>query len=76
MYHSLFRRPDALKPVWNKARPVLYEYSGTLREAAIEAGLIEAPLCRGITSRPRHKAWQAQIAVICLSRWVTWISLS
>ena len=62
MYNNLFSRPDALKPVWDKARRMLYEYSGVLRESAIRAGLVEAPATTGITWRERQQAWQAQIA--------------
>ena len=63
VYRGLFDNPDALRPIWDKARHMLYEYSGVLREAAIRAGLLEDPATTGITWRPRHRAWQAQIAL-------------
>jgi len=62
VYNNMFSRPDALRPVWNKARRILYGYSTVLREAAIDAGLIEEPAGAGITWHQRRKAWQAQIA--------------
>ncbi|MFC1633957.1 hypothetical protein ACFL5Z_03880 [Planctomycetota bacterium] len=62
VYKGLFDDPDALRPVWDKARRMLYEYSGVLRQAAIQAGLISAPAATGITWRQRQRAWQAQIA--------------
>lgn len=61
VYTRLFADPDALKPIWNKARRILYEYSGILREAAIDAGLIDVPVSAGITWREDNQAWQAQI---------------
>ncbi|MHC4538469.1 MAG: hypothetical protein ACYS74_01645 [Planctomycetota bacterium] len=63
MYVKLFDNPDTLKPLWDKARRMLYEYSVVRREAAIQAGLVEEPATTGITWRPSHRAWQAQIAV-------------
>ena len=62
VYSNMFTDVDTFRSIWNKARRILYEYSGTLREAAIEAGLIERPYSIGVTWRDRHKAWQAQIA--------------
>jgi hypothetical protein len=62
VYNNLFCRPDTLRPVWNKARRILYGYSAVVREAAIDAGLIEEPASLGITWHRRRKAWQAQIA--------------
>jgi hypothetical protein len=61
-YMDMFDDPDALRPVWGKARRVLYEYSSVLREAAIRAGLAK-PSTTGITWRSKHQAWQAQIPV-------------
>ena len=62
VYKGMFDNPDVLRPVWEKARRMLFEYSGVLREAAIQAGLLEAPATTGITWLQRQKAWQAQIA--------------
>lgn len=57
----MFTDPDALRPIWDKARRILYDYSGILREAAMDAGLVEAPTSVGITWRKNKKAWQTQI---------------
>jgi hypothetical protein len=62
VYKDMFDNPDDLRPFWEKARRMLYEYSGVLREAAIQAGLIKPPATTGITWLQRQKAWQAQIA--------------
>ena len=58
----MFTDVDTFRPIWDKARRILYERSAVFRKAAIGAGLIEKPACIGITWRSRHKAWQAQIA--------------
>ena len=62
VYKGMFDNPDGLRPFWEKSRRMLYEYSGVLREVAIQAGLLEAPATTGITWRQRKRAWQAQIA--------------
>ncbi len=66
VYKGMFDNPDVLRPVWENARRMLFEYSGVLREAAIQAGLLEAPATTGITWLQRQKAWQAQI--VCKGR--------
>ena len=63
VYVGLFDHPDQLRPFWDRARHILYEYSGLLRQAAIQAGLLEPPKTIGITWNKSQRAWQAQIAV-------------
>ena len=60
-YRELYDDPDVLRPAWNRARRMLYEYSGILRQEAIRAGLVELSTSIGITRHRGRKAWQAQI---------------
>jgi len=62
VYGEMFTDSDNLRPIWDKARRILYEHSAVLREASMDAGLIQKPDSIGITWRNRHRAWQAQIA--------------
>ncbi|MHC4426953.1 MAG: hypothetical protein ACYSYV_12775, partial [Planctomycetota bacterium] len=43
VYSRMFTNVDTLRPIWEKARRILYRRSAVLRQAAIDAGLIEQP---------------------------------